>query len=70
MQPDDLQSWMLKLAAVEGSETRSRVYVMREVLTAAYQQGFEDGHHAADEDDFVRHEIERKAEAREDTDHA
>ena len=66
MRPDDMENWMLKLADA-GEDASSRVFAMRKVLTAAYRQGFEDGHHAAAKDDFVRREIERKAATREDT---
>ncbi|MCW2899776.1 MAG: hypothetical protein JWO67_2041 [Streptosporangiaceae bacterium] len=67
MQPDELEGWMLKLADAATEDPHGHVFVMRQVLTKAYQRGFEDGHHAADKDDFVRREIERKAKAREDT---
>jgi hypothetical protein len=70
MTPDQMQSFMLKLAdATKSGSVHNQVFVYREVLTKAYRLGHEDGLHAAGRDDFVRSEIESanaKAEAESD----
>lgn len=67
MTPDQMQSFMLKLAdAAKSGSVHNQVFVYREILTKAYRLGHEDGLHAAGRDDFVRSEIESanaKAEA-------
>ncbi len=63
LRPDDIESWMLQLADIAGTDPHNQVFVMREVLTKAYTHGFEDGLHAADRDAFVRRQIAEKAKA-------
>lgn len=66
MRPDDLQYGMLKIAKAAHESSGEMVFVMREVLTSAYRQGFEDGHLAATRDDFAEKQIDRlKADAAE-----
>jgi hypothetical protein len=59
MNVSDMQHWMLKISEGADGDTSNFVFVMRQVLTKAYTQGFEDGHHAASKDDYVCREIER-----------
>ena len=59
MTPDQMQSFMLKLAdATRSGSVHNQVFVYREVLTKAYRLGHDDGMHAAGRDDFVRGQIE------------
>lgn len=68
LRPDDMQSFMLQLADAADGSVHNQVFVMRKVLTKVYEQGFDDGHRAADKDDFVRDQIESKAKEREQPD--
>lgn len=55
---DSVQGWMLDIAGAASGDTHNLVFVMRKALTAAYQQGFDDGHRAADRDRWVRRHID------------
>jgi hypothetical protein len=53
-----MRAWMLKLAEAQSSDTHNEVFVYRQVLTTAWQDGFEAGMRAAREDESARRMIE------------
>ncbi|GII63571.1 hypothetical protein Skr01_36560 [Sphaerisporangium krabiense] len=61
----DLTNAMRTLAGAASSNAHERVYVWRQVLTALYRQGVDDGYHAAMHDrSFADLLDDREAEAR------
>jgi len=62
MTPDQMQSYMLKLAeaAKTGGSASNQVFIYRRVLADVYRMGHDDGLRDARRDEWVRDTIERE----------
>ncbi len=58
----DLEAHMHKLAKAAKTGPENHVYVMRDVLTALYRQGFEDGRAAEHRDQGVARRLAQETE--------